>query len=190
MQITDFLKLAKINRGSYYGGYFREIWKPRIAKAFGVNEEEFFKGYDEEIHSCEPLVPQIGYSDSKISTIEKLEKGWVSIQEIRQTTGMNCKQATALISNIKYRYEVEVRTIDGQTQKKEYHITGEIDKSNFKIFVPINRIPKKINKMDLITWNLDSSQLKFASSHELVQYAKSKGKEVYEINDDGGYKYL
>lgn len=186
--LKTMLEKANVNRCNY-SKQFIAIWKPRIAGALGVDEEDFFNGYESEIKMSRPIKFRVDYAEKKAKLIAALKNGWVTITEIRELTDTDAKGAAAMLSGIRYGYIVETKAIKG-SRNKLYRITGEIKKGESVQAVPIADLPIKINKLDLLTWGINQAELKFNTSHDLVAYAKQHGKRVYLLNDNGGYKWL
>lgn len=188
IKLIDFLKEAGINRESFYGSPFREIWKERVATTFQVDENKFFEGYEDEIYIRKTKKPEVNYEAIKPLIITELENGWLKIKDIQELGKLNSKQAISLISNLKNQYNIDIRSVAGQVIKKEFHITHKIER--IKEVIPISELPKIISKSNLLTWGIFNSGKEFKTSKDLVNYAKANDKQVFEKKIRGEVYYL
>jgi hypothetical protein len=183
----EFLEKANIKKNNFYGEIFRGIWKERIAAVFDVDEEEFFRGFEDQIHTKCGSKQKFDYSLVKPIAIEKLEKEWISLKDISQLVNINARHSSVLLESIRYSYVVDFKIVD---EIKMFHISEKIDKSKVKVIVPIEKLPKKVFKGDLLTWGINHTDESFNSSTDLVNYAKLHDKQIYERNTRGEVYYL
>lgn len=190
IQLTKMLDNAKVNKHNYYR-YFLSIWKSRVAIQLGVDEEEFFKGFESEIKENKKKKFNEDYAQNKIKLLELLKEKWLTMTQMIEITEKDINQVNRILGSIKYGYIVDVKPLDGQKKIKKYHVSSKICKPKVDTqTIPISELPLKINKLDLLTWGINQSDRKFETSHDLVIYAKRNGKQVYLLKDDGGYRYL
>lgn len=179
-----FFTRSKLCRNTYYK-YFLESWKSKVAFALNVDASVFFKGFEDEIHADKIVQFQENYADNKAKAIETLKNDWATIGKLSEIIGIEHKQVSSMIGNLRYTYIVESRYFKN-TYKKEYRIIGTIDKlsNKFSGLLPIEALPSPIYKMDYFSYVIDNKELSFKTSRAAVDYGKQHGKDIVDIIAD------